>query len=250
LGRRWIVPGPGRRIQPQQRLDPIVWSKHFRPTGIPYGSEDSARSRVDRHDCPALLTTSFSTTPENKRFRTAALFEAARRGDCQATPEAGPVCGVETQLLGAVTGAVSGGEIRVKLAGVGPKIGDGLSLDWRGRNRSGGRRTETKLAQLIASPQGQGGRCGKSGPEENPVHDSEVSTDLRLARRPAAGFATGTAGVSARQCRGLALGVSHPKLADGINQPSFAKATEGILPSLRERRMVGSEGIEPPTLSV
>lgn len=56
--------------------------------------------------------------------------------------------------------------------------------------------------------------------------------------------------MSARQCRGLALGVGHPKLADGILQPSFAKATEGILPSLRERRMVGSEGIEPPTLSV
>lgn len=32
--------------------------------------------------------------------------------------------------------------------------------------------------------------------------------------------------------------------------PSYAKASAGILPSLRERRMVGSEGIEPPTLSV
>ena len=45
-------------------------------------------------------------------------------------------------------------------------------------------------------------------------------------------------------------GVSHPKLAKGNDQPSYAKATEGILPSLRERRMVGGEGIEPPTLSV
>lgn len=36
-----------------------------------------------------------------------------------------------------------------------------------------------------------------------------------------------------------AEGVSHPELASGIKQPSYAKATDGTPPSLRERRMVG-----------
>ena len=33
-------------------------------------------------------------------------------------------------------------------------------------------------------------------------------------------------------------------------QSSYTKASEDILPLLGERRMVGGEGIEPPTLSV
>ena len=39
----------------------------------------------------------------------------------------------------------------------------------------------------------------------------------------------------------------HPKLADGKNQSSYAKASEDIQRALRERRMVEPDGIEPTT---
>ena len=42
-------------------------------------------------------------------------------------------------------------------------------------------------------------------------------------------------------------GVSHPKLASGIHQSSFDKASDDIQHSLRERRMVEPDGIEPTT---
>jgi hypothetical protein len=41
-----------------------------------------------------------------------------------------------------------------------------------------------------------------------------------------------------------------PKLAPGARQSSFGKASEDIHARYRERRLVGGEGIEPPTLSV
>src|SRR4051812_29093358 len=53
-----------------------------------------------------------------------------------------------------------------------------------------------------------------------------------------AGLTTGGLFLRAKAC--------HPKRADNP-QPSFAEATEGILRSLRARRMVGGDGIEPPT---
>ena len=198
-GRR-IVPGAGRRIEPQQRLYPIVWREHLGATRVADGGEHSASCRIDRDDCPPILAARLSATSKNKRFSPTALFETAGTWSGHRTPEACPVSGAQTDVLWGVTGALMAGEIDEKLASVRTEVSDSLRRGWSlggGRGRCW-RRTDPKLAQLIAGPQRQDGNHGKSGPGENPVHDSQVSTNLPL----------------------------------------------------RERRMVGSEGIEPPTLSV
>lgn len=198
-GRR-IVPGAGRRIEPQQRLYPIVWREHLGAACVADGGEHRASCRIDRDDRPPLLAARLSATSKNKRFSATALFETACAWSGHRAPEARPVSGAQTDVFRGVTGALTAGEIGEKLASVRTEVSDSLRRGWSlgGGRRRRRRRTDPKLAQLIARPQRQDGNYGKSGPGENPVHDSQVSTNLPL----------------------------------------------------RERRMVGSEGIEPPTLSV